>query len=233
MRAGARRARTVNETSASQGSESQRNQTFVSDSSRLGAGEIPPIVLQPPFQPRSDDRYQVDDLLKYHDRAFVQHAYRAILKRGPDATGFNNFIDALRNGRLNKIDVLARLRYSAEGRAKRVHIEGLFFPASGVLYGLPVSVRLNVPGRWRVCQSRSQRSTVSGARLSTRAECEHTITSAKRSLHASSSGLSLARFRVVCLQRQQIARWRTTRRSTRIVAASTPLGRMLRRLSSE
>src|SRR5438128_4152128 len=52
------------------------------------------IVLQPPFSPRSDNHYQVNDLLKYHDRAFIQNAYRAILKRGPDATGFTNFIES-------------------------------------------------------------------------------------------------------------------------------------------
>jgi O-antigen chain-terminating methyltransferase len=69
-------------------------------------------------------------LLKYNDRNFIQNAYLAILKRGPDATGYAAFIDALRSGRLNKVDVLARLRYSTEGRAKRVQIAGLFFPAA-------------------------------------------------------------------------------------------------------
>jgi len=97
------------------------------------------IKLQPPFQPRTDDHYHANDLLKYHDRAFVQNAYRAILKRGPDATGFEAFMDGLRGGRLNKIDVLARLRYSKEGRAKAVRIDGLFFPASvRLLYSVPL-----------------------------------------------------------------------------------------------
>ena len=91
--------------------------------------DIQPIALQPTFQPRSDGRYHVDDLLKYHDRNFIQNAYRAILKRGPDATGFNAFIEGVRSAQLNKIDILARLRYSAEGRAKKVEIEGLLAPA--------------------------------------------------------------------------------------------------------
>jgi SAM-dependent methyltransferase len=95
----------------------------------LSGIDIQPIALQPTFQPRSDGRYHVDDLLKYHDRNFLQNAYRAILKRGPDATGFNAFIESLRSAQLNKIDVLARLRYSAEGRAKKVEIEGLLAPA--------------------------------------------------------------------------------------------------------
>jgi len=89
-----------------------------------------PLVLQASFTPHPDDRYHVNDLLKYSDRNFIQNAYRAILKRGPDATGYGSFIEGLRSGRLNKLDVLARLRYSAEGRAKKVRIDGLFFPAA-------------------------------------------------------------------------------------------------------
>ena len=88
-----------------------------------------PVRLQPLFHPHSDGRYHVNDLLKYHDRTFIQNAYRAILKRGPDATGYQSFIESLRSARLNKIDILARLRYSAEGRAKQVEIEGLRLPA--------------------------------------------------------------------------------------------------------
>ncbi len=93
----------------------------------LSGIDIQPIALQPPFQPHS--RYHVNDLLKYHDRNFIQNAYRAILKRGPDASGYSAFIESLRSARLNKIDILARLRYSAEGRAKKVEIEGLLAPA--------------------------------------------------------------------------------------------------------
>jgi O-antigen chain-terminating methyltransferase len=89
-----------------------------------------PLALQPAFEPHADHQYHVNDLLKYHDRNFIQNAYRAILKRGPDATGFKDFIEALRSGRLNKIDILARLRYSSEGRAKKVQVKGLFLPAA-------------------------------------------------------------------------------------------------------
>jgi O-antigen chain-terminating methyltransferase len=95
----------------------------------LAGIDVQPIVMQPKFQPRSDGRYHVNDLLKYHDRNFIQNAYRAILKRGPDATGYNAFIESLRSAGLNKIDILARLRYSAEGRAKKVEVEGLVVPA--------------------------------------------------------------------------------------------------------
>jgi len=113
--------------------------SVLSDNHGSPSLDLKPIVLQPSFQPRVDDHYHVNDLLQYHDRAFIQNAYRAILRRGPDATGFSDFIEALRSGRMNKIDVLARLRYSTEGRAKSVTIDGLFLPASvRLLYRVPL-----------------------------------------------------------------------------------------------
>src|SRR3954462_15702296 len=49
---------------------------------------FPQLKLQPDFQSRSNNRYHISDLLRYHDRVFVDSAYRAILKRPPDATEF-------------------------------------------------------------------------------------------------------------------------------------------------
>lgn len=110
--------------------------------------DVAQLNLQPAFEPHAADEYHVNDLLKYHDRNFIQNAYLAILKRGPDATGFKAFIESLRSGRLNKIDVLARLRYSTEGRAKKVQVKGLFVPAAvRQLYRLPLigyALRLSV-----------------------------------------------------------------------------------------
>lgn len=91
--------------------------------------DIHPIALQPSFETHSDDRYHVDDLLKFSDQQFVENAYRAILKRPADAVGAAGLLESLRAGALNKIDVLALLRYSAEGKEKGVEIEGLRFPA--------------------------------------------------------------------------------------------------------
>ncbi|HEX2269890.1 MAG TPA: methyltransferase domain-containing protein [Pyrinomonadaceae bacterium] len=90
---------------------------------------VPELKLQPDFQPRSNNRYHISDLLRYHDRAFVENAYRAILKRPPDATEFARDIKRLRSGQANKIDLLATLRYSNEGKAKGVELEGLTVPA--------------------------------------------------------------------------------------------------------
>ncbi|HEY6046036.1 MAG TPA: methyltransferase domain-containing protein [Pyrinomonadaceae bacterium] len=95
------------------------------------------LALQPEFVPQ--ESYHVNDLLKYHDHQFVWNAYRALLKREPDEEGLSRHLQALRSGRANKIDILARLRYSVEGRRQDVPIEGLrFSSAVRRAYRLPV-----------------------------------------------------------------------------------------------
>jgi SAM-dependent methyltransferase len=89
----------------------------------------PKLQLQPGFEPRSDHRYHINDLLRYHDRVFVQAAYRAVLKRSPDETESLRELKRLRSGYINKVDLLADLRFSPEGRAKGVQLDGLLFPA--------------------------------------------------------------------------------------------------------
>jgi SAM-dependent methyltransferase len=91
------------------------------DSSR----ELSTLQLQPEFVPNPDDRYHINDLLQYHDHAFVWNAYRAILKREPDEPGLKQYLKTLRSGRINKIDVLASLRFSVEGENNNVYVEGL------------------------------------------------------------------------------------------------------------
>ena len=117
-------------------------------SANLSPLNIPQLILQPDFQPHPDDQYHVNDLLQYHDRDFIQNAYRALLKRYPDAGGYNQFLGKLRDGRLNKIDILARLRFSPEGRARNVSVKGLWLPAAiRRSYSLPV---LGYLARWAV-----------------------------------------------------------------------------------
>jgi SAM-dependent methyltransferase len=90
---------------------------------------LPQLRLQPEFVPREDDHYHVSDLLQYHDHTFIWNAYRAILKREPDEEGLKQFLKKLRGGRFNKIDVLASLRFSQEGRSRNVTVDGLARPA--------------------------------------------------------------------------------------------------------
>ena len=90
----------------------------------------PPLTLSPEFMFQHNDVYHVNDLLKYHDRDFVKNAYRAILKREPDEAGFLYNLGLLQSGVLNKIDILASLRYSDEGKQTNVQVEGLKGPAT-------------------------------------------------------------------------------------------------------
>lgn len=74
-------------------------------------------------------RYKLHQLLQYDDHEFVWNAYRALLKREPDETGFKGFLERLRSGQRTKIDVLASIRYSPEGRRKNVGVDGLLSKA--------------------------------------------------------------------------------------------------------
>lgn len=101
--------------------------------------DLPPLKLQPDFVPSEDDHYHVNDLLQYHDQTFVWNAYRAILKREPDETGLREFLKLLRSGRFNKLDVLAALRFSVEGRERNVRVVGLERrPQLRRLYRVPI-----------------------------------------------------------------------------------------------
>ena len=95
------------------------------------------LELQPEF--KAQEHYRVEDFLCFHDRIFVRNAYRGILQREPDDAGFAEYLDALRSGRLNKIDILASLRFSPEGRERNVAIYGLSRKAQlRKLYRVPV-----------------------------------------------------------------------------------------------
>lgn len=72
--------------------------------------------------------YVLSELLGPSDASFVEMAYRVVLRRDPDPDGFNYFLHELRSGHTTKVEVLAQLRWSAEGMSKQVHIDGLLLP---------------------------------------------------------------------------------------------------------
>lgn len=71
------------------------------------------------------DCYGLNELLGFHNAAFIDNAYAAILRREPDPQGKMNYLSRLRSGLLTKVDILGRLRYSREGRNKNVAVKGL------------------------------------------------------------------------------------------------------------
>ena len=98
---------------------------------------VPNLKLQPDLERR--DSYHINDLLGFHDDQFVRNAYWAVLRREPDDTGLAQYLGKLRSGRYSKIDILAALRFSPEGRRANVEIRGLSrYSYFRKLYRVPV-----------------------------------------------------------------------------------------------
>ena len=72
--------------------------------------------------------YDLFELLKFKDADFLAALYRIILNRDPDRSGVEYYLSSLQSGRLNRIEIIGRLRYSGEGRKRKVKIRGLFLP---------------------------------------------------------------------------------------------------------
>ncbi|WP_250624177.1 methyltransferase domain-containing protein [Pinirhizobacter soli] len=72
--------------------------------------------------------YTMPELLKYSDEDFVEVVFRTLLRRPPDASGMAHYMDALRSGAQTKIEVLGNIRFSEEGRARNIHVDGLLIP---------------------------------------------------------------------------------------------------------
>lgn len=71
--------------------------------------------------------YLLNDFLGRHDSDFIYNAYFSILGRAPDP-GSKLYLARLRNGMLTKVDIMGRLRYSREGRNKKIPVKGLLLP---------------------------------------------------------------------------------------------------------
>lgn len=90
-------------------------------------GDFPfwrPAVPQVEIKPA----YRLSELLRYSDRAFVENAYLAVLRRLPDPEGNALYLSRLRDGVMTKVEVLASLRWSKEGELRGVHVDGLLIP---------------------------------------------------------------------------------------------------------
>jgi len=90
----------------------------------IGAPAPFPAPSGPAFTPRADRRYAIGDFLALHGAAFVTASYRGLLGREPDAAGHRHWLGQLLEG-MPRAEVLARLRWSAEGRAHGATVAGL------------------------------------------------------------------------------------------------------------
>ncbi len=68
-----------------------------------------------------------DYFLQFHGQEFIKTVYASILHREPDSGGGKIYLEKLLNGELTKVDIIGRLRYSSEGRKKKVFVKGLLF----------------------------------------------------------------------------------------------------------
>jgi len=92
---------------------------------------------QKPFSIKTT--YTVADFCQYHDKAFIINVFRAILKRDPDEAGMEYYLSQLRTGKKTKREIIANARFSKEGRAKKVKIQGVIIPfLVALFYHLPV-----------------------------------------------------------------------------------------------
>jgi len=119
-----------NQSAGQNGSESLSGFSLTGKIDSNSQGDSSSLSLQPEFSFHPDDQYHVDDFLKYHGEEFLRHAYRALLKREPDPSGWTEYLSRLSSGHFNKVDVLASLRYSPEGERAQVKVAGLAWPAT-------------------------------------------------------------------------------------------------------
>lgn len=117
---------------------------------------IPQLELQPGAGRRHADHYQLDELLCYHDRAFIAQAHAALCQRAPTAEELSCTLNDLRSGRRSKIEIIEGLLATrADGpaiqvgglpspiwrRVSRWPVVGYVLRTFHVLVRLPVLIR--------------------------------------------------------------------------------------------
>lgn len=105
-----------------------RDDTEISDASRVLADVTINTEPVSSFSPQLKESYVVDDFLQYHDKVFIKTAYLSLLGRLPDSQGQASYLAKLQNFDYTKTEILGRLRYSREGRRKKVSVKGLLLP---------------------------------------------------------------------------------------------------------
>src|SRR6267143_1829968 len=94
----------------------------------VSALHIPALELQPGAERSEARRYRLDELLRYHDRAFVANAYAALRKRAPTTAELTHTLDDLRSGRRGKIEIIVDVLATQTEGGPTIHVEGLPSP---------------------------------------------------------------------------------------------------------
>jgi len=94
------------------------------------AADVDRLPRWQPAAPRLPEKseYVLADFLRFDDADFVDVVYRGLLRRDPDQTGRQGYLDALRSGVISKVEILGLIRFSGEGRRQAVRVDGLLLP---------------------------------------------------------------------------------------------------------
>jgi hypothetical protein len=94
-----------------------------------GGGEFSPLELSGVSPAEAIDYgrevWDLAELLCFHDREFIQHAYLVLLKRDCDEKGMSSRLHKLRTGEMSRVETLFRLRYGPEGKQQGTRVRGL------------------------------------------------------------------------------------------------------------
>jgi hypothetical protein len=108
----------------------EQNRFARSDVPRLAGARFKPLQLAKGGMPVGLDyqrsKWSLAELLAFHDRQFVQHAYLVLLKRDADVEGLNARLNLLHTGQASRVELLFRLRYGPEGKQHGTVVNGLW-----------------------------------------------------------------------------------------------------------
>lgn len=76
----------------------------------------------------SKKEYTLGELLAYSDLSFVSTVFQVVLRRKPSDGELTRYLERLRNEGISKIEIVGEIRWSREGVARGVHIDGLLVP---------------------------------------------------------------------------------------------------------
>src|ERR1700741_1970784 len=96
-------------------------------SPEASSSHMPQFDLQSEPRLRDAERYDVDELLLYHDRTFIANVYLAIRKRPPSDDELLKTLHDLRSGRRTKIEIIESA-VAEKGGQSSVVVTGLSSP---------------------------------------------------------------------------------------------------------
>lgn len=70
-------------------------------------------------------KYALEEFLRLEDEAFVRAVHQGLLRREAEPHRRDAYVEALRSGRMSKVDLLVAVRWSKDGRKLAVKVTGL------------------------------------------------------------------------------------------------------------